>query len=89
MSVASFKKNLVSDTASSSVSIRKMTDTEMRKAYTKVQRKQFIENMLNDKFPLVPLIICIILEVILAAAAIAIQVVQIVAKSSLYYVGCG
>jgi hypothetical protein len=89
MSVVSLERNLVSDTASNNtLSSKKITD-EMKKAYTKVQRRQFIENMLNDKFPLVPLIICIILDVILAAAAIAIQIIQIVAKSSLYYIGCG
>ena len=63
--------------------------SELKKAYTKVQRRQFIVNMLNENFPLVPLILSTLLDVVLALGAIALQILQIVYASSLYFIGCG
>jgi hypothetical protein len=90
MSFESFGKEIaLTDSRRSSADTVRMNGDEFRKEYTKVQKRQFIQNMLNEKFPLAPLIICVILDIFLATAAIVIQVIQIVYASSLYYIGCG
>lgn len=60
------------------------------KSLTKVQKRQFIEKMLNEDFPLIPIALIIVFELILALASIAFQVVTIIYEtSSFYFVGCG
>ena len=60
-----------------------------RKSLTKVQRRQFIDKMLNEDFPLVFILITIVLNVILSIAAIGFQVASIVFETNYYYIYCG
>lgn len=66
-----------------------MANFEYKKSYTKIQRKQFVENMLNEQFPLIPVIISTVFDVLLAVAAIGVQIAQISLQTSVYFIGCG
>ena len=60
-----------------------------QKSLTKVQRRQFIEKMLDEDFPLVSVSISVIINVLLGATAIGFHVASIVFSTEYYYTGCG
>ncbi len=59
------------------------------KKLTKIQKRQCIEIMLANEFPLVLCIIFVICDSILASGAIGIEIIKIIYHKELYYVGCG
>ena len=66
-----------------------MADRGLNKNYTKVQKKQFVEEMLDKMFPFPAIIISTIFDILLGSAAVGLQIVQIVFGSSVYFIGCG
>ena len=66
---------------------KKSFDTE--KALTKVQRHQFIENMLQEDFPICSVLISTVLNIILAVGAISFQIVSVVLNTKFHYIYCG
>ena len=66
---------------------KKSIDSEI--ALTKVQRHQFIENMLLEDFPITPVLVSTCLNVVLAVASVAFQIVSIVLGTRLYQIYCG
>ena len=64
-------------------------DDDRFRVLTKVQTYQLIESMLNERFPLAAILFVIFVDVILAFASIAFQIVAIVLKTDLYYIACG
>ncbi len=59
------------------------------KKLTKIQKRQCIEIMLANEFPLVLCVLFVIFNSILAAGAIGIEIVKIIYQKDLYFVGCG
>jgi hypothetical protein len=67
----------------------KNKEVELKKQYTKVQKRQFIENMLEEHAPFISIVISTIFDFLLGSAAITIQSISIVYQTSYYYIGCG
>jgi hypothetical protein len=67
--------------------ISKSIDSEI--ALTKVQRHQFIENMLLEDFPITVVLISTCLNVVLAISSIAFQIVSAVLGTRFYSIYCG
>lgn len=66
-------------------------DNEIKneKKLTKIQRRQIIEKMLNDEFPLIAIILLCILDILLGLSAIGFQIASIIFQTDIYFVGCG
>lgn len=67
--------------------ISKSIDSEI--ALTKVQRHQFIENMLLEDFPITAVLISTCLNVVLAISSISFQIVSVVLGTRFYSIYCG
>ena len=63
--------------------------SEPDKRLTKIQKKQFIENMLEKVFPLVLTIFYVILSILIGIGLIIVQIVSIIDQSALNFIGTG
>lgn len=59
------------------------------KKLTKVQKRQITEKMLIEEFPLVPVILASVLNILLGLGAIGFQIASIVLETDLFFIATG
>lgn len=57
--------------------------------FTKIQRYQFIDRLLNENFPLAFVIILALVNILNGTGLIGLQIISIINQTPLYYVAIG